>query len=48
MKEALLALWDQARDVAMLLVPFIKGLFQFAMNVLQFIISILQRLVDSI
>lgn len=48
MKETLIALWHQAGDVAMLLVPFVKGLFQFLMNILQFVISLLGRLIDSI
>ena len=48
MKETLIGLWNQAGEVAMLLVPFIKGLFRFLMNILEFIISILGQLVDSI
>jgi hypothetical protein len=46
--EILSALWQEMKDVAMLLVPFLKALIGFAANVLEFIIYLLRQLIEMI
>lgn len=45
MKEIFLTLWQEMRDVAMLLVPFIKGIFQLAANILDFIAFLIRKII---
>ncbi|MFH1188460.1 MAG: hypothetical protein V1652_01285 [bacterium] len=44
MKEIVLTLWQEMKEVAFLLIPFIKGMFRLAANILDFIAFLIRKI----